>query len=214
MRISTSCSVALAFFWSGVTPGGASESENVLAERMYASERAREVGDLVTVIVNESTASSKKEALSTSKGANASAAAGEFGDFSVESEDDESNFGHLNRKLRFKTPPYAIAANTKFNGDGSASSEETLSTRFTSRIVDVLPNGVYVIRGERVVTMSGEQITMVLTGLARSQDITAENTINSTRLADAHIHYLSTGNVSRGTRPGWLWRALQFINPF
>jgi len=62
--------------------------------------------------------------------------------------------------------------------------------------------------------MAGERMTMVLTGLARSQDIDADNTVASTRLADARIHYKTDGNVSNWSKPGWFWKIFQVINPF
>jgi flagellar L-ring protein precursor FlgH len=185
-----------------------------LAERMYSTQRAFRIGDLVTVIVNESTSSSKREALQAGKEANATAAAGEIGDFSPDPETDGKRYTDYNQALRFKTPPYKIAASADFNGDGKATSEESLNTRFASQIADVLPNGVFVLRGERIVSMAGERMTMVLTGLARAQDISADNTIDSTRLANARIHYKTEGNVSRMSKPGWLWKVFQVVNPF
>ena len=185
-----------------------------LAERMYGTQRARQVGDLVTVVISESTASSKREALTTSKESAALAEVGEVGDFNADAERDGERYTRFNENFRFKTPPYRLAASSEFSGDGSAATEETLSSRFTARIIDTLPNGVFVIRGEREVSMAGERMTMVLTGLARSQDIDADNTVASTRLADARIHYKTDGNVSNWSKPGWFWKIFQVINPF
>ena len=204
--------ILLSLYW--VFTLSASAQAAHLAERMYGTQRARQIGDLVTVVVSESTASSKREALTTSKESAASAEVGEIGDFAADAENDGDRYTRLNETFRFKTPPYRLSASSEFSGDGSASTEETLSSRFTARIIDALPNGVFVIRGEREISMAGERMTMVLTGLARSQDIDADNTVASTRLADARIHYKTDGNVSKGSKPGWFWKIFQAFNPF
>jgi flagellar L-ring protein precursor FlgH len=108
---------------------------------------------------------------------------------------------------------YKIEAASNFTGSGSTNSSETLSMNFTVRVVDILENGVLVIRGDRRIVMRNESISMVLTGLVRTKDISATNTVNSNRVADAHIYYETDGEVSRGSRPGYFWRLFQFLNP-
>jgi flagellar L-ring protein precursor FlgH len=111
-------------------------------------------------------------------------------------------------------PEYKIEASSKFEGDGSSNSHDSLESEFTVRVVDLLENGVMVVRGDRKVMIRQETVSMVVTGLVRTRDIDADNKVNSTRLADAHIYYETGGEVSRGTRPGYMWRIFQVLNPF
>lgn len=179
-----------------------------LAANMYASRRARETGDLITVIIDEAVSASKNTEMETSKSINASASPARFG---PEDGTDTSNM-ILSDAIKF--PGYSAEASSGYEGSGARSSSEQFNARFTARVVDSHTNGVLVIRGERKVMLNGEKINMVLTGMVRQTDITNDNTVASSKISDAHIYYESSGEISRGSKPGWLWRAFQFVNPF
>jgi len=197
----------LAFVLGAAT---ASAGRIELAERLYSSARAWQVGDLLTVLVNEKTSSSKAEALSTSKSGEGSSDPTVLGDISA-----TEGYKWLSRKLgRVDVPVYKLKASSSFSGSGSSSSSENLSASFTVRVTDVLENGVLVIHGERQVAMRKETMEMILTGLVRRRDVGANNTVDSSKIADAHIYYETGGAVSRGTNPGFFWRIFQVLNPF
>ena len=197
------------------------EPENVrLALNMYSNQRAHQIGDLITVIVSESTSAAKAEALKTTKTATAAADAPFFGTAA------SGGVGALSSALvnsRSSLPLsstnsagqiYKVNATSTFTGSGSSSSSESLAVTFTARVVDLLDNGVMVVRGERKILMKNESVSLVITGLVRAKDIDSKNQINSANIADAHIFYENEGDVSRGTRPGYVWRVFQYINPF
>lgn len=181
-----------------------------LAKNMYSAQRAWEVGDLLTVNISETTSSNKSETFKTEKDAKADADAPIFGASPAAMHHWLSST--LNKHLDI--PSYKVSATMAYDGKGASSSSESLSMSFTVRVVDVLENGVLVVRGDRRVLIRNESISMVLTGLVRPWDISEENTIESSQIADAHIYYETDGEVSRGTRPGWAWRILQFISPW
>lgn len=194
------------------------EPENVrLALNMYSNQRAHQVGDLITVVVSESTSSSKAEAISTSKDATASASDPYFG--AATSGGLGSSIVNARNSMPLSKANssgliYNVEAASAFTGKGSASSSEALSVTFTARVVDVLENGVMVIRGERKILIKNESVSLVITGLVRAKDIDSSNQVSSTKIADAHIFYENEGEVTRGTRPGYVWRIFQYINPF
>jgi flagellar L-ring protein precursor FlgH len=212
----------LAFSALGLQCGAFCEPpENIrLALNMYSNQRAHQVGDLITIIVNESTSSSKAEALKTSKTATASAsdpyfgtaASGGIGALSSALVNSRSSLPLS--KANASNNIYSVNAASNFTGSGSASSAETLSVTFTARVVDILANGVMVIRGERKILIKNESVSLVITGLVRTKDIDSYNRVNSTYIADAHIYYENEGEVTRGTKPGYVWRAFQYLNPF
>jgi flagellar L-ring protein precursor FlgH len=175
-----------------------------LVRRIYTNQRACAVGDLLTVVIEEKASASKTEGTATSKTAAASATEGVLG--------GAQNSGRW-ENITTILPPYTLGGNTTFEGEGSAESQQNLSAAVTARVMDVLPNRVLVVRGERLVEMRGETVTMVLTGLVRQSDVAHDNTVPSTKLSDARIFYETDGEVSRGSRSGWLWKLLQTVNP-
>lgn len=180
-----------------------------LALRMYSSARASETGDLLTVLVKEQTSAQKDQAVSTEKAMSASATKGTLGNAAQDSAVDE-----FLQKIGRQLPSYDLNGSSDFAGSGSTSSSESLDANFSVRVVDVLPNSVLVIRGHRQVMIAEEKVTMVLTGLVRQRDISADNTVESTSISDATIYYETEGIVSNGTMPGWFSRLFQAVNPF
>ena len=191
-----------------------------LALEFYSSQRAWRVGDLLTVQVSESTAATKSEQISTEKdaGARTGSSTTTIGDNEYNrGRSDSAILNQVNRALSKAfsgVPSYNLNAQSDFSGKGSSSSNETFTSTFTARVTDVLENGVLVIRGERMIIMKNEKVNMVLSGLVRTRDISSSNTVESNRLADAHIVYENGGDVSKGAQPGFFWRLFQFFNPF
>lgn len=187
-----------------LSPVGADEAR--LAATMYSIQRATARGDLIRVIVSEETSASKNHSQNTSREFAASAAEGKIGN----AKSDQV----LPKALNLTLPSYSLSASSEFAGDGSTATSETLTTSLAAQVVDVLPNGILVIHGERLVTRGKEEMRMILTGIVRRRDVTAENTVYSSQIADARIRYVSSGEVTRNSSPGWLARLFQAVNPF
>ena len=192
---------------TALAAAGNRQDELVLATRMYSSQRAARIGDLLTIVVSEQTASSKSDSLSTSKEASATSQMPSFG--------SETGERDLTRELsNLEVPAFSVDSESEYSGSGSAATSESLTTSMTVRVVDVHRNNLLVIRGERLVKIKKERVKMVLTGLVRPRDVDSDNTVASQRISDFRVAYESDGHVSNASRPGWLWRFLQFINPF
>ena len=192
-----------------------SNDEFNMVTRMYDSGKARAVGDLVTIVISESSSTSKAENLSTSKSANKTATP-DVVDPLTNVDTRRSTPEGIGRLLNSiaTLQGLSVSSSDSFSGSGSASTSETLTAQITARIVDVLPNGTMVLKGERRVKMKKEEVSIIMTGVIRKRDISQANTINSSLMSDAHIYYETSGDVSDGTQPGFLWRLIQFINPF
>ncbi len=78
-------------------------------------------------------------------------------------------------------------------------------------IQEVLPNGDYVILGEQKMHVNGESTTIAVRGRIRSADIDSDNTIVSSRIADAQINYDGKGFVSRSAKPGLINRLFSIL---
>lgn len=181
-------------------------AENTLARTMYTSRRANSRGDLIRVLVDEQTSASKDRSISTGKEFGANAIEGTIGN-----KDSEYT---LPRKVDMALPPYNLSASSSYSGEGGTASSESLAASLTAQVMDVLPNNILVIHGERLVTLGEEEVRMILTGLVRQTDVSANNTVSSVQIADARIRYVTTGEVTRGSSPGWLTRVFHTINPF
>lgn len=190
----------------------AADNELMLVKKMYSSGLAREVGDLVTILISESSSSSKSESLTTGKTATKTTTDPIFPE-NLEGKDGDANlYRILNDWATLKN--LNINSTSSFDGSGNSSTSENLSAQITARVVDVLPNGNLVLKGERRVKMKQEEVHIIMTGMIRIRDISKDNTISSTLMSDAHIYYETAGDVTDGTQPGILWRAFQYINPF
>jgi flagellar L-ring protein precursor FlgH len=97
--------------------------------------------------------------------------------------------------------------------DAESEREERMTTRITAQIIDIKPNGNLVFEARKSIRHDDEISTMTLTGACRKVDITADNTVLSTQVADLTINVRNTGNVRNATRPGWLGTIYDWIRP-
>lgn len=192
----------------------ASEEFSMVA-RMYDSGKAKSVGDLVTIVISETSSTSKAESINTAKTASKTATPNVVEPIVNDPTRRNSPEG-LSRLLNSIATMQGLSVNStdSFNGSGSSSTSETLTAQITARVVDVMPNGTLVIKGERRVKMKKEEVSIIMTGIIRKRDITQANTINSSLMSDAQIYYETAGDVSDGTQPGFLWRLIQHLSPF
>ncbi len=202
--------------------GMSSIAENIsikLALNMYANNRAWQKGDILTILIDESTAATKANGSTTSKASSmAMATPIVTGDINSARDPKVSlSNGDITAVLANilgKIPGISYGNSSSFTGSGSATSGETLKMNFAARVVDVLQNGNLVIRGDRTLIMQEESVNLIVTGLIRPMDVSSTNTIESTKIADAHIQYKSAGTVTTASSPGWFHKFIEFINPF
>ncbi len=198
------------------TQNKVAKDEIKLALNMYSNRRAAEVGDLLTISIKEYFRSSKSESFATEKKIKADAESPYLGQTVNAANIFQglaNNIKRLTSNGNLPISEYKIKGAASFSGSGDSNSSESLDYKITSRVVDVLDNGILVIRGDRRVVIRNESISVVVTGLVRNRDISNENIVLSDRLADAHVYYETDGEVSRGSRPGYFWRFFQFLNP-
>jgi flagellar L-ring protein precursor FlgH len=101
----------------------------------------------------------------------------------------------------------SLAQGGTFDGGGTTQRANKLLATLSVNVKDVLPNGDLIVAGEQTLTVNNEQHKVNLTGRVRPQDISSDNIVLSTRLADAHIDYLGEGDLSDRQKRGW-WRQL------
>ena len=168
-------------------------SVNLYDETIYraftADRKAYLPGDVLTVIVLETSNAQTSADLSSSKEIKTALEA------SYNKSQHEVGFG-LRGDGR-------SAAKTERNGK--------IKAALTVRIKGLYPNGNYQIEGHHVIQINGEQQTILLSGVVRQEDISPQNTILSTRLADAKITYTGNGSVSNSQRYNYVYKILSFM---
>ncbi|MGO8765749.1 MAG: flagellar basal body L-ring protein FlgH [Limisphaerales bacterium] len=174
---------------------------NDSSRSMFADKRAVSVGDIITVIVSESSTASKNNSTVTEKKSSLSAAVTSF-----------LFPGFLAHKGAM--PAMNYSSDLAHNGSGTISDSETVVAQIAVRVIDVLPNGNFVIEGKRQTSFSEEQQTIVLHGVVRSDDVSSADTVESYNIADATIQIIGKGTVSDTQNKGWFTRIWDKVNPF
>jgi len=175
---------------------------------MFSDRKAKEVGDIVTVIISEKASASKEAKTSSSRNSNISASIPNF--FGLENAEQLTS---LHNPIDLENLVKADFANG-FDGSGSTTRKEDLSAFLTTQVVGRYPNGQLKIRGGKEVMVNNEVQIIYLTGIVRPVDITAQNTVSSTKILNARISYTGKGAVSDKQQPGWMMRMIDNVWPF
>jgi flagellar L-ring protein precursor FlgH len=109
------------------------------------------------------------------------------------------------------TTSMGLSTDNDFKGDANTTRDANFSSKMTVRIVDIDDNGNLVIEGKRMVSINGEDEITSIRGIVRSQDVSADNTVNSNNIADATITYKGKGPVNEGSRVGLISRIFNFM---
>lgn len=175
------------------------------SRNMAADKKAFAVGDVLSIIVQESSSATKDNNTKTSKKSAI--------DASIDTFLYSPNASHFLTK-RGQLPALKLNASQDFDGSGKINNSERIIARIAVRVVDVLPNQNLVIEGKRQTSFAGETQDVILRGIVRPFDITANNTVFSFNVADASIRFVSRGTVTDSQRKGWFFRLWEKITPF
>jgi flagellar L-ring protein precursor FlgH len=168
---------------------------------MFADKRAASVGDILTVIVQENTVANKNNETSTEKKSGLSAAISSF-----------LYPGFV--QYKGANPSVSYSSDLKHDGSGTINNSESIVAHIAVRVSDVLPNGNLVIEGKRETSFSGEHQTIMLHGVVRAEDVSAQNTVLSYNVTDASIQIIGKGTVTDSQNKGWFTRILEKVYPF
>ncbi len=173
-----------------IIPTGSLFRENYV-NNIYSDSKAHRVGDIISVILSEST-QAKKNAKTELKKENNMVL------------DPIIGLGGTPVTINGNTAQFGINQSTKFKGDSKADQGNSLSGDISVHVLRVLPNGNLMIRGEKWITLNNGDEYIRLTGVIRAKDINSNNTIMSTKIANARIQYAGTGSFADMNEQGWL----------
>jgi flagellar L-ring protein precursor FlgH len=175
-----------------------------LLSRMYADRTARNVGDLVTVQVDERSSVAQDASNDRDK----SSAAAMALNLPALQKGGQALWDAIS------LPEWTVSGSKTFSAKGSKAASDALSASITVYITEKLPNGTLVINGDRVVNIDNDLLKFNLTGMIRPDDIDLSNTVRSSRIAGASITYTTVGELAASSRKGFLTRAIDWITPF
>jgi flagellar L-ring protein precursor FlgH len=159
---------------------------------LYTSkQRNFEIGDLVTILIVEQASASQQ---ATTK----------------DGKDVEISLGP-NTGLFQSIPSAGVNWKTDYSGKGTTTRGGTLKATISVQVKDVLPGGILVLEGRQVIRVNKEEQVIVISGNVRSEDISNDNTVFSTRIANAVIEFEGKGTVGDSQKPGILWRIFHWI---
>ena len=113
-----------------------------------------------------------------------------------------------------KLPEVKFSYNNQRDAQAENQRSDTFTTRISATVVDVKPNGTMVIEAVRQITVDKEVQQYRMSGICRAEDITGDNTVLSTQLAELNLSKKTTGEVHNGVKSGWLNNMIDKFNPF
>jgi len=172
---------------------------------LFQDNRARQVGDVLTIAVTESTVANEQDQKAMSKKNSASGKLDYTGTTST-----GSGAG--------RTGTLATSMSDAFDRQYSGSAQVTMNRVFTDRlavtVVDVMPNGNLVVEGYRSRVVAGEERVLRITGVVRQQDVAVGNIVASPSVANFRISYLGRGPESRMVNQNFFGRVVNRLWPF
>lgn len=182
---------------------------------LFEDTKARRLNDLVTIQIVEKLSGSGKADTDTSRESEILYELTNFlgmnNDFGIQ---DWPIINGLYKSGNVFEPEIASKTKSDFKGKGDTNREGNLVATITAKVVEVMPNGNLVLESRKEITINNEKQILVLTGIVRGEDISAENAVFSNRIADAQVYYVGDGVIQDKQSPGWMVRALDRVWPF
>ena len=161
---------------------------------LTADRRALRPGDVLTVVLNETTQASKKADTQIGKG-------------STVDVQPAIIAGKSNKLTNF-----GLDSKTDFSGSSASTQQNSLTGAITVVVQEMLPNGLLLVQGEKNLYLNQGEEMVRLSGYVRAEDIDNDNQVSSQRIANARIVYSGSGALADANNPGWLTRF--FVNPW
>ena len=178
-----------------VLTGGAVEAKSLWVDNgalsLYADKKARNVGDILTIVINESTTQTASKSRSNSKSGSLSVGAG-TGIFDF-------------------IKAFSANGSDSFQADGEATDTSRYSGQITVTVIEVLPNDNMIVEGTQSIWQNKDEHKITLRGTIRRDDVTMNNTVPSTRVADASIRFDGKGPLNAKQRQGILTQLFNFM---
>lgn len=178
-----------------IIAGGAVEAKSLWVDNgalsLYADKKARNVGDILTIVINESTTQSATKSRTNSKEGSLSVGTG------------TGIFDFIRA--------FSASGSDSFQANGSANDTNNYRGQITVTVVEVLPNDNMIVEGTQSIWQNRDEHKITLRGTIRRDDVTINNTVPSTKVADASIRFDGKGPLNAKQRQGILTQIFNFL---
>ena len=158
---------------------------------LYSDRKARNVGDILTIVINENTTQTASKARSNSK-------------------EGSVTLGSGTGIFHFLAAATASGSDN-FSAEGSATDTNRFTGNITVSVIEVLPNGNMVIEGTQSIWQNRDEHKITIRGVIRRDDVTRNNTVSSNRVADATIKFDGKGPLNAKQRQGILTQIFNIL---
>lgn len=185
-----------------LTPG----SLFVDGQGWFSDPRAGRLGDIITVRIDEGDTATSQATTNLSRNTKMDAGLPALLNLT----------GALAKALPGLDPTklLSFATNGQHAGQGSTSRSGKVAATLPVRIKRVLPNGDFYVEGSKVLLVNSEEHHLYLSGVVRPVDLLVDNSVASSRVAEAQVEITGRGVVSEKQNPGWAARVLDYVWPF
>jgi flagellar L-ring protein precursor FlgH len=175
----------------------AATASSAQIQSMFADPKANQVGDALTVIIQENASASNRTSTKTAKNSKTAIS---------------STIPGAGNILDF-IPLHSLDSgiDNQYTGDASTSRSARLTARMTVTVVGKKPNGDLIIEGVRTLKINGENEAIYVNGSVNPTMVRRDNTVLSSSIADLQIEYTGKGTITQGTRPGVVVRFINWI---
>jgi flagellar L-ring protein precursor FlgH len=198
----------------GVGEPGVSASlwqESRAGNDLFRDDRAWQPMDLITIVVTERSEGKKEANTEVKQKTTIEAAIESLLGYQTDLEQglEGKNKGDVD-------PANLLGASTQndFKGEGKTNRKGSLTARISAMVAEVLPSGILRVEGKKIISVNSEEQIMVISGLVRPKDITSENEVDSSKIAQLRVDYYGEGTVGESQFGGWLGRIMRTVWPF
>lgn len=174
--------------------------------QLYRDHRAFQPMDLITILIAEKSEGTKEADTDTKKDSTFLMGISKFFNFTDDIE--AKNPGVTSSQLLDTNVQNA------FTGEGETSRKGSLKASLSAVVVEVYPNGIMRIEGEKIISVNNEEQIIVLSGLVRPKDVNSNNEVMSDKIANIRIDYFGKGVIGEVQSAGWLGRVISSLWPF
>ena len=192
--------VVMLLIGSGFAAAASLWVDNTSASSVFGDRKARAVGDIITIVVSESSTITRSGTATNSKTA------------TTEATKPNGDYGPLLNWTKGFLPDYKEGGTTdSFKTSGTLNNSNTIKARITVQVTEVRPNGNLAISGSQMIKQNNEEQKITVSGVIRPEDILPDNSVLSSNVADAKIDVFGKGQVANKQRQGILTQIWNFL---
>ena len=178
---------------------------------LFADKKDLQVGDIIQILIAETLTNDSTNERDLSKKNSTSLGGGVFTAPTTGSGGQARVAKKLNSALGMG---FTSTSTNTFSGSAETKVDEEFTTTISAIIEQTYQNGNYFIKGSKEMLINGEKQNIKISGVIRPYDITPENTVNSSQLANLKILYAKDGEDNDALKKGWGTRLIEAISPF